>query len=127
MLTTYRSVTRRRALSHVCAVLLSGFFASGFFTSAAAQSSQSKDSGRRLLKPNITQCIGCHGIPGYHASFPEVYRVPMISGQNPTYIENALKSYRSGERTHPSMTAIAKSLTDPEISALAHYYSQYHP
>ncbi|HQS32911.1 MAG TPA: cytochrome c4, partial [Polaromonas sp.] len=27
-------------------------------------------------------CIGCHGIQGYQASFPEVYKVPMISGQN---------------------------------------------
>ena len=26
-------------------------------------------------------CIGCHGIPGYQASFPEIYRVPMIAGQ----------------------------------------------
>ncbi|MGH8650314.1 MAG: c-type cytochrome, partial [Burkholderiales bacterium] len=26
-------------------------------------------------------CIGCHGIKGYQASFPEIYKVPMISGQ----------------------------------------------
>ena len=25
-------------------------------------------------------CIGCHGIKGYQSSFPEVYKVPMISG-----------------------------------------------
>ena len=27
-------------------------------------------------------CIGCHGITGYKSSFPEVYHVPAISGQN---------------------------------------------
>jgi cytochrome c553 len=31
-------------------------------------------------------CIGCHGIPGYQASFPEVHKVPMISGQGAKYI-----------------------------------------
>ena len=34
-------------------------------------------------------CIGCHGIKGYQASFPEVYRVPMISGQSAKYIVSA--------------------------------------
>src|SRR5260364_332487 len=29
----------------------------------------------------------CHGIEGYRAAFPEVYRVPMIGGQNAKYIE----------------------------------------
>ena len=27
-------------------------------------------------------CIGCHGIVGYQNVFPEVYKVPMISGQS---------------------------------------------
>lgn len=81
-------------------------------------------AGKILLKPNVSMCIGCHGIPGYHASFPEVYQVPMISGQSAAYIENALKDYRKGARSHPSMYSVAKSLTDTEISALAAYYSQ---
>ena len=51
----------------------------------------------------IAMCIGCHGIKGYQASFPEVYRVPMISGQNAKYISNALSAYRGGERKHPKI------------------------
>ena len=39
----------------------------------------------------IAMCIGCHGIKGYQASFPEVYKVPMISGQGAKYIVSALK------------------------------------
>jgi cytochrome c553 len=35
-------------------------------------------------------CIGCHGIAGYQASFPEVHRVPKISGQNAKYIVASL-------------------------------------
>ncbi len=51
----------------------------------------------------IAMCIGCHGIPGYQASFPEVYKVPMISGQNAGYIASALQAYRKGDRRHPTM------------------------
>lgn len=43
-------------------------------------------------------CIGCHGIKGYQASFPEVYKVPMISGQSEKYIVSALNAYKKGER-----------------------------
>ena len=39
-------------------------------------------------------CIGCHGIPGYQASFPEVHKVPMIAGQNAKYIAAALAPTR---------------------------------
>lgn len=69
-------------------------------------------------------CIGCHGIPGYQATFPEVYRVPMISGQGAKYIANALSAYRSGERHHPTMRGIAQSLSDQDIADLAAYYEQ---
>jgi len=69
-------------------------------------------------------CIGCHGIPGYQATFPEVYRVPMISGQGAKYIANALSAYRSGERHHPTMRGIAQSLSDQDIADLAAYYEE---
>eukprot|EP01034_Spumella_vulgaris_P029102 gene29102-36091_t len=55
----------------------------------------------------IEMCIGCHGIPGYKATFPEVFQVPMIGGQTAKYIENALQGYKKGERKHPSMKGIA--------------------
>ena len=68
------------------------------------------------------QCIGCHGIPGYKTAFPEVYHVPKIAGQQPGYIIAALKAYKSGERSHPSMRGIAASLDDAQMKALADYY-----
>ena len=70
-------------------------------------------------------CIGCHGIKGYQASFPEVYRVPMISGQSGKYIASALNAYKKGDRKHPTMRSIAESLTDQNIADLAAYYSQH--
>jgi cytochrome c553 len=70
----------------------------------------------------LALCIGCHGIPGYKTAFPEVYHVPKIAGQQPTYIVNALKAYKSGERSHPSMRGVAASLTEEDMKKLADYY-----
>ena len=70
----------------------------------------------------IAMCIGCHGIPGYKTAFPEVYHVPKIAGQQPGYIVNALKAYKSGERSHPSMRGIAASLDEAQMKALADFY-----
>jgi cytochrome c553 len=70
-----------------------------------------------------SMCIGCHGIPGYKASFPEVYAVPMISGQKEQYIIVALRAYANGERTHPTMDAISSSLSEQDMADLAAYYA----
>lgn len=75
-------------------------------------------------KVNVSMCIGCHGIPGYKATFPEVYSVPMLGGQSQKYIENALKAYQKGERKHPTMQGIASSLSEKDIAELAAYYAQ---
>lgn len=72
----------------------------------------------------VELCIGCHGIPGYKAAFPEVYQVPKIGGQSAKYIESALKAYQKGERKHPSMRGVAASLSDQDIADVAAYYSQ---
>ena len=69
-------------------------------------------------------CAGCHGIEGWRTAFPEVYQVPKIAGQHPAYIVKALQSYKSGERAHPSMRAIAASLSDQDMADLAAYYGQ---
>ncbi len=68
------------------------------------------------------QCIGCHGIPGYKTAFPHVYHVPKIAGQQPGYILAALKAYKAGERSHPSMRGIAATLTEDQMKQLAEFY-----
>jgi cytochrome c553 len=73
---------------------------------------------------NVAMCIGCHGIPGYKTAFPEVYHVPKIAGQQPAYIVAALKAYKSGERSHPSMRGIAASLSEQDMADLAAYYGE---
>lgn len=95
---------------------LSGLATGSSLAVAADLVGNSKDA-------QVAMCIGCHGIPGYKASYPEVYQVPMLGGQSAKYIENALKEYRKGDRKHPTMRGIAGSLNDQDIANLAAYYS----
>ena len=71
----------------------------------------------------IAMCEGCHGIPGYKTAYPQVYRVPMLGGQQAAYIASALHAYKAGLRSHPSMRGIAASLSDKDIADLAAYYA----
>jgi cytochrome c553 len=87
-------------------------------TGFAAQAQDAKEGEKKAA-----MCIGCHGIPGYQASFPEVHKVPMISGQNDKYIAAALDAYRKGDRKHPTMRGIAAPLSDKDIADLAAYYA----
>ncbi len=79
----------------------------------------------KAAEQKIAMCIGCHGIKGYQASFPEVYRVPMISGQNAKYIVSSLIAYQKGERKHPSMRGISASLSEQDMADLGAYYEQH--
>ena len=72
----------------------------------------------------IAMCIGCHGIQGYQASFPEVHKVPMIAGQNAKYIASSLAAYAKGERKHPSMRGIAETLSEQDMKDIAAFYEQ---
>lgn len=70
-------------------------------------------------------CIGCHGIVGYQNSFPEIHKVPKISGQSAGYIVSALTAYKKGERKHPSMRGIATSLSEQDMVDLAAFYTTH--
>jgi cytochrome c553 len=88
---------------------------------ALAQDSTPKGDAAAAREKNA-MCIGCHGVTGYRTAFPDVYRVPKIGGQSPTYIVKALEEYKSGARSHPSMRAIAGSLSPQDMADLAAYY-----
>jgi cytochrome c553 len=76
-------------------------------------------------KQKAEMCIGCHGIPGYQNSFPEIHKVPMISGQSDKYIVAALTAYKKGDRKHPSMRGIAGSLTEQDMADLGAFYASH--
>ena len=86
---------------------------------AVAQTAGDPAAGRQ----KTAMCAGCHGIDGWRTAYPEVYSVPKLGGQHASYIMKALQAYRSGERSHPSMKAIASSLSDKDMADLAAFYS----
>jgi len=102
-----------------CLLTLSAAAAAQTPAPAAAPSAADAAKGREKTR----MCEGCHGIEGWRTAFPEVYRVPRLGGQHEAYLVSALKQYRSGERSHPSMRAIAGSLSDDDIANLAAYYA----
>jgi cytochrome c553 len=94
-------------------------------TASFAAAAQGVSAGNPVAGYQKTQmCTGCHGIEGWRTAYPEVYKVPKIGGQHQAYIVKALQEYKSGERNHPSMRAIAGSLSDQDMADLAAYYSQ---
>jgi len=105
-----------KLLSIVAATLVS------CVTLVTAQAQEVQGDAKAGAKKNA-MCIGCHGIIGYQASFPEVHKVPKISGQSAKYIASALNAYKKGDRKHPTMRGIAASLTDQDIADLSAYYA----
>ena len=71
----------------------------------------------------VSLCAGCHAIPGYRSSVPEIYTIPMIGGQSAAYLVSSLQAYKKGERKHPTMRGIAGSLSDQDMVDIAAYYA----
>ena len=90
-------------------------------TAPRAEEAKAGDAAQGASK--AAMCIGCHGIVGYQASFPEVYKVPMIAGQGAKYIVSALTAYQKGDRKHPTMRGIAASLTEQDMADLGTFYA----
>lgn len=91
-------------------------------TVVSASAQEIKGDAKAGEKKNA-MCIGCHGIEGYQASFPEIHKVPKIAGQGSKYIVTALNAYKKGERKHASMRGIAETLTEQDMADLAAFYS----
>ena len=67
-------------------------------------------------------CLGCHGVVSYNNIYP-TYKVPKLGNQHKDYLVAALKAYKSGERSHPTMRAHASNLSDSDIVKIAEYFS----
>ena len=109
-------------MKNALSLLSLALVAASLGTTARAQDAKAGDAAAGATK--AAMCIGCHGIVGYQASFPEVYKVPMIAGQGAKYIVSALTAYNKGERKHPSMRGIAASLTEQDMADLGAFYEK---
>jgi cytochrome c len=62
-------------------------------------------------------CATCHRPDGGNGTIPSLQALPYDT------LIAALKEYRDGTRANPAMQAVARSLGDEEIAALAAYFS----
>ena len=70
-------------------------------------------------KAKSVTCAGCHGTNGI-SNNP---MWPNLAGQKQAYLASALQMYRDGRRKNAMMTAMAKNLSDADITNLAAYYA----
>ncbi len=114
-------LTPRPAKTFMNKLLLTAAALLSIHAFAPAAMAQDANAGEK----KAATCIGCHGIPGYQASFPEIHKVPMISGQNAKYIVASLVAYKKGDRKHPTMGAIAQSLSEQDMADLGAFYESH--
>jgi cytochrome c553 len=70
-------------------------------------------------KAKAVTCQGCHGAKGVSAN----PMWPNLAGQKEAYLAKQLRDFKSGARKDPTMSAMAKPLSDADIANLAAYYS----
>ena len=65
-------------------------------------------------------CGACHGPEGNKPSAPDQ---PVLAGQYPDYLVQALSDYKSGRRNNPIMKGFAAQLSKQDMEDLAAWFS----
>lgn len=68
-------------------------------------------------------CVGCHGIDGNART--QIY--PRLAGQPEAYLKKQLSAFASGERSDPTMTPLALSMSERELEGLAVHFAKMTP
>ena len=90
-----------------------------FFTQHAA----AQNASTPVAPPQVALCTACHG-PNGNSQIP---MTPSLAGQPKVFIENQLVLIREGLRDIPQMKGMLDPLKDPELVALATYFSMQTP
>jgi cytochrome c553 len=64
-----------------------------------------------------SMCLGCHG-----SSAEGNGQFPRLAGQHPGYLVKQLSSFKEGVRKNGHMQAIAGTLSEDDMKALAAYF-----
>lgn len=68
-------------------------------------------------------CSACHGADGAHPTPLPGNPPPILAGQYPDYLIQALNEYRDGQRQNIIMAPQAQALSEAQVKALAAYIS----
>src|SRR5579872_413214 len=72
------------------------------------------------IEVKVQACAACHGQNGVPVD-PKT--IPIIWGQQLSYLVKQLHDYRSGDRENPIMSPIAKSLVQEDLRKIAAYFA----
>ena len=72
------------------------------------------------VENKVQMCTACHGQNGVPVD-PKT--VPIIWGQQQSYLVKQLHDYRSGDRASPIMSPIAQSLAQEDLRKIAAYFA----
>ena len=96
-------------------IAIAAVAAAGMFDGAIYAAENGGDIEAGKLKASL--CEGCHLKRGQGFGLN-----PALAGQTLEYLVYALNAYKSGQRQHAGMNAIAEGLSDEDIADLAAYY-----
>lgn len=68
-------------------------------------------------------CVGCHGQKGSSGNA----QWPNLAAQQPVYLVNQLKAFKTGNRSNAMMQSIASNLSNDDMDNLAAYFSSQKP
>jgi cytochrome c553 len=72
------------------------------------------------IEAKAQMCVACHGQNGVPTD-PKT--IPIIAGQQQSYLVKQLHDYRSGDRDNPIMSPIAKGLAQEDLRKIAAYFA----
>lgn len=73
------------------------------------------EAGRR----KATTCVQCHG----EAGVAQASQWPNLAGQHASYLEQAMRSYQTGERQDMIMAPLVAGLDEQSVAELAAYFA----
>ncbi len=90
-----------------------------FFAAQTLTASNSTDAAlAKQGKEKAAMCLGCHGAKAEGRG-----QFPRLAGQKASYLEKQLQAFKAGKRSGGPMNAIAKGLSEQDITALSHYFA----
>jgi cytochrome c553 len=122
LIMTCKSVSQnRQAKRHTASTALAALAALtlAICTATTAIAQTSASSGAIQLSHATEACAACHGANGISVSDS----VPNLAGQKASYLLSQLRAFKSRERKHDVMNAIASQLSESNIAALAKHFS----
>jgi cytochrome c553 len=96
--------------------LFAPIFVAGLMFAVAAIPARAADD----IEAKVQMCAACHGQNGVPTD-PKT--IPIIWGQQESYLVKELHDYRSGDRDNPIMTPIAKELAQEDLRKIAAYFA----